>query len=64
MSKQDDDLAELQKFFDQEISKIETSQPKKGEDKKSLTETAPMSTSTSNWPFGLKVTEFTLPLAI
>ena len=40
MSKQDDDLAELQKFFDQEISKIETSQPKKGEDKKSLTETA------------------------
>jgi hypothetical protein len=41
MSKQDDDLAELQKFFDQEITKIEKSkQPKKGEDKKSLTETA------------------------
>ena len=40
MSKQDDDLAELQKFFDQEITKIEKSQPKKGEDKKSLIETA------------------------
>jgi len=40
MSKQDDDLAELQKFFDQEITKIEKSkQPKKDQEKKSLTET-------------------------
>jgi hypothetical protein len=40
MSKQDDDLAELQKFFDQEISKIDKSkQPKKDQEKKSLTDT-------------------------